>query len=114
MALATSLDIYIYTLFFSFYLQLMQCLIDFINLINVDVDVDVDSKVYLLKQKSWAFLNVAPYFLKYRGSLIKLISGWIWAGGCDQYRYTFSWHLSLKNPLGKFWLLVWFVFGMFR
>ena len=52
MALATSLDIYIYTLFFSFYLQLMQCLIDFINLINVDVDVDVDSKVYLLKQKS--------------------------------------------------------------
>jgi len=51
-----------------------------------------------------------PYFSKYRGSLIKFVSSWIWAGGRDQHRYVFLKLFSKKRYVRKFWLLVWFVF----
>jgi len=49
----------------------------------------VDCEGIFIKIKKDCFPNIAPYLPKYRGSLIKFISGRIWVAGCGQHRYAF-------------------------
>jgi len=55
-----------------------------------------------MKKKIKVFrITVPPYFPKYRGSLIKFVSGQIWARRRDQPCMS-SWHLSLEMVFGNF------------
>ena len=48
-------------------------------------------------KKMYGFPNIARYFPKYRGSLIKFVSGQIWSGKHDQHRYVFLTPFSKKR-----------------
>ena len=48
-------------------------------------------------KKMYGFPNIARYFPKYRGSLIKFVSGQIWSGEHNQHRYVFL------TPFSKKW-----------
>ena len=85
--------IYIYFIL-SFCLQLMWRLIDFINLINVDVDVDVESNFELGKPLEHKVqLRVASFYVSLFSSLHTIHhTAWLLIASWDQVSVFFLDH----------------------